>query len=81
MSNSEVKWYFPSNNFGASNGLDTADVEIFKKDPDGSLAREVCQNSIDARDDKVNGTLKVEFKTFALKTEQIPGIELLRKEG
>lgn len=80
MSNSEVKWYFPSNNFGASNGLDTADVEIFKKDPDGSLAREVCQNSIDARDDKVNGTLKVEFKTFALKTEQIPGIELLRKE-
>ena len=26
------------------------------------------------------GLLKVEFKTFALKTEQIPGIELLRKE-
>lgn len=80
MSNSEVKWYFPSNNFGASNGLDTADVEIFKKDPDGSLAREVCQNSIDARDSKADGALRVEFKTFMLKTAQIPGIELLRKE-
>ena len=34
----EKKWRFPSNNYGPENGLDTGDVETFKKDPDAALA-------------------------------------------
>lgn len=42
------KWRFPDNNYTSENGLDTSDMEMFKKDPVSSLAREICQNSIDA---------------------------------
>lgn len=40
----EVLWRFPGNNYTADNGLDTADMETFKKDAISSLARELCQN-------------------------------------
>ncbi|WP_298703373.1 hypothetical protein [uncultured Veillonella sp.] len=79
--NTTGKWYFPTNNYGMSNGLDTADMEIFKKDPDGSLAREICQNSIDARTNYDGiGSAKVIFKTFLVSTSNIPGVELLKEE-
>lgn len=42
-------WRFAGNNYTAENGLDTADMETFKRDPIASLARETCQNSIDAK--------------------------------
>ncbi len=42
-------WRFVGNNYATETGLDTADMETFKKDPISSLAREICQNSIDAR--------------------------------
>ena len=42
------KWRFPDNNYTSENGLDTSDMEMFKMDPVSSLAREICQNSIDA---------------------------------
>ena len=45
---SEKKWRFPDNNYTDEKGLDTSDMEIFKKDPIASLAREICQKSIDA---------------------------------
>ena len=44
----EQMWRFPDNNYTNENGLDTSDMEMFKKDPVSSLAREICQNSIDA---------------------------------
>lgn len=44
----ELQWYFPDNGNGMEFGLETGDIDIFKKDPIGSLAREICQNSIDA---------------------------------
>lgn len=34
------KWRFPDNNYTSENGLDTSDMEMFKKDPVSSLARE-----------------------------------------
>mgnify|MGYP000555044002 FL=1 len=27
------KWRFPDNNYTSENGLDTSDMEMFKKDP------------------------------------------------
>ena len=70
----ENRWRFKGNGFGTDNGLDTSDMETFKKDAFTSLAREICQNSIDARDvsDK---PVRIEFKTFEVQRESIPGVE------
>ena len=72
-------WRFNGNSYTYENGLDTAEMETFKKDPIASLAREVCQNSIDA---KKSGESKVliEFETFEINNRQIPGYDRLRAE-
>lgn len=38
-----LQWRFPDNGNGMEYGLETGDIDIFKKDPIGSLAREICQ--------------------------------------
>lgn len=74
----QITWHFNGNNFGPETGLDTSDMETFKKDPIGSLAREICQNSIDAR---LKGKkVKVHFKTFEINKNSIPGKERLENE-
>ena len=70
----EIKWRFPGNNYAAENGLDTSDMETFRKDPLASLARESCQNSIDARLD-ASKPVVIEFHSFDLKSNKIPGYE------
>jgi len=72
-------WRFPGNNFASETGLDTGDMETFKKDPISSLARELCQNSIDARLD-MNKPVLIEFNLFSINNEDIPGRERLLKE-
>lgn len=72
-------WRFVGNNYAYENGLDTADMETFKKDPIASLAREACQNSIDAKQ-KEKSKVIIEFKTFEIEQEKIPGYKRLRAE-
>ncbi len=72
-------WRFAGNNYTAENGLDTADMETLKKDPIASLAREACQNSIDAKK-KGEKKVRVEFKTFEIQRNSIPGYDKLRGE-
>lgn len=72
----EIKWRFPGNRYTADNGLDTADMETFKKDAISSLARELCQNSVDAKR-KEETLVKIEFKTFEINRESIPGIDAI----
>ena len=74
----EAKWNFPHNNYSDENGLDTSDMETFRKDPMSSLAREICQNSIDASSG--NGPVRVEFAVFTLTRDEIPGIDRLSQE-
>ena len=58
-----VGWNFPSNNFGTLNGIGEAGIETFKGTPYKSLAREICQNSLDAK--SVQGLpVIVEFSCF-----------------
>ncbi len=60
-------------------GLDNSDVEMFKKDPTASLAREICQNSIDAvRNDEE--PVRVEFKLFKINRCEVPSIDELTEE-
>ena len=72
------EWRFPSNNYMPENGLDTSDMETFKKDPIASLAREICQNSIDACHD--NKKVRVEFNLFEVDRNKIPGIDALTEQ-
>lgn len=68
-----VMWRFPDNNYTNENGLDTSDMEMFKKDPVASLAREICQNSIDAAYGEK--PVRVEFRLFQISRNAIPGID------
>lgn len=49
MFNFSPKWNFPSNNHSQTIGIADSGVETFKGTPIKSLAREICQNSLDAR--------------------------------
>lgn len=78
--NNELKnmWRFPGNNYTQDQGIDTPDMETFAQDPIASLARESCQNSIDAK--KMGETAKIHFKTFDIEKSKIPGIDRIEKE-
>jgi hypothetical protein len=71
MYDKEIKWRFKGNNYTSETGLDTSDMETFKRDPLASLARESCQNSIDARSGEHN--VFIEFHPFEINKEEIPG--------
>ena len=73
-----LKWRFPGNNYTEDRGIDTPDMETFAKDPISSLARETCQNSIDARKD--NKKAIIEFKTFDIDPNDIPNVGEIRDQ-
>ncbi len=65
------KWDFPSNNYGQIFGIADSGVETFKGTPIKSLAREICQNSLDAALKNGKPT-HIEFKTFDIDPRKIP---------
>lgn len=70
------KWNFPSNNYGQIFGIADSGVETFKGTPIKSLAREICQNSIDANLD--NGLpIRIEFELFEIPVKDIPDFSRL----
>ena len=64
-------WIFPSNNFGIITGIGEAGIETFKGSPYRSLAREICQNSMDARHD-ISKPVRIDFSSFAISNTRIP---------
>ena len=70
-------WRFPASNFGQERGLSTGDSETFKGRPYQAFAREILQNSIDARKDK-HLPVRVEFKTFSVNMSNVPGTSELK---
>lgn len=72
-----MRWSFPSNNKGDINGIGNSGVETFQGTPLKSLAREICQNSLDAA---LEGkTVEVEFMPFTLDISEFPDAESLEK--
>lgn len=69
------KWRFPSNDFGETKGINDSGVSMFRGAPLKSLAREICQNSLDA---STKDTVVVEFNMFSIPTIELPGSEDLR---
>lgn len=70
-------WSFPSNNYGQISGIADSGVETFNGTPMKSLAREICQNSIDANLKNGKPT-RIEFIPFEIKTKDIPGFSDLK---
>ncbi|WP_274649016.1 hypothetical protein [Paenibacillus humicola] len=68
-----ISWSFPSNNYGQVTGLNDAGIETFRGNPLDSLAREINQNSCDAKDTRNNGPVEVHFKLIDVPTEFFPG--------
>lgn len=73
-----IEWNFPSNNFGTLNGIGEAGIETFKGAPYRSLAREICQNSLDARVSK-DKPVKVVFSLSSIASKNVPKFEELNE--
>lgn len=58
-----MKWTFPKADSGQIKGFNDEGIERFKGDPIKSLAREICQNSLDAWKDK-SAPVRIEFSEF-----------------
>lgn len=67
-----IKWSFPSRDNGTVEGFSNPGLAWFKGDPLQALAREICQNSLDAVDNS-NEAVKVEFKRELIRTSNFPG--------
>lgn len=65
-------WNFPSNNYGQIFGIADSGVETFNGTPIKSLAREICQNSIDANLKNGEPT-RIVFHAFEIAPSAIPG--------
>lgn len=70
------EWKFPSNNYGQICGIANSGVETFNDNPIKSLAREICQNSLDARFDAGKPT-RLEFRTFEISPGEIPDFDII----
>jgi len=73
----ELKWAFAKNDGGRDSGLHDAGVETFKGNFDRYLAREMIQNSLDARHDPNNPVL-VKFELLPLDRQEIPDMDGLK---
>lgn len=77
VENMSIDWNFPSNNFGTISGIGETGIETFKCSPYRSLAREICQNSLDARLD-ASKPVRVEFSLSYIPLEDIRQFDTLK---
>lgn len=76
MFNIKQIWRFPTNDYGQITGISDAGLETFMGTPMKSLAREICQNSLDAHLDNGLPT-RVEFSVFEISPHDIPDFSTL----
>jgi hypothetical protein len=69
---SKTGWYFPSGRNLEKTSASNAYVETFTDHKLESLAREICQNSLDAADGS-NQPVRVSFKLMQIDTQDLPG--------
>ena len=71
-----MKWIFAKNDGGRDSGFHDAGVETYRGDFDRYLARELIQNSLDARLDP-NKPVHVKFELLDLETAKVPDFTTL----
>ena len=72
-------WYFPDNRGGQDEGFENQGINQFKMSPYGKLAREIIQNSYDAKIKGDNKKVKVEFKLVKMDKNRIPNLESIKE--
>ena len=72
-----IGWSFPSRNNGDIEGFSNPALEWFKGSPLRALAREVCQNSLDAQYDE-DMPVRIEFKKEFISPSAFPGMSELQ---
>jgi len=71
-----AKWDFPKLGGGQKQGYTNSGIETFKgTELLDNLAREICQNSLDARDNDSNEPVRVEFKLTTIQKENFPFLQ------
>lgn len=75
----KFKWNFPSVKNGTMTGIGQGDIETFKGHSFESLAREICQNSLDAKLSNSEKPVLVEFQSFDISSCDIPDLEHLKQ--
>jgi hypothetical protein len=73
-----MNWIFPKNDGGRDSGFHDAGVETFKGNFNHYLAREMIQNSLDARLDH-GKPVHVKFELLSLDRARIPGMDYLQE--
>ena len=75
------KWNFPAFSFPyEKKGLNDSGIETFNDNVLRSLAREICQNSLDAKADNSSVIpVTVEFSRFTQASSDFPGIDDFRE--
>ena len=67
----KISWRFPPLSGGTKQGYTNNDIEGFKgEELIDNLAREICQTSLDARNDNAEGPVKVVFELKQVQTNQ-----------
>ncbi|WP_430886144.1 hypothetical protein [Fusibacter sp. JL216-2] len=69
-----IQWRYPSNDYGENKGINDSGVAMFRGTPLKSLAREICQNSLDA---STNLPVRIDFNVFEIDSGQLPGRDSL----
>jgi hypothetical protein len=73
-----MKWFFARNDGGQDGGFHNPGVETFKGNIDRYLARELIQNSLDARLDSQQ-PVRVEFEVLEVPRNAIPDMDRLKE--
>lgn len=73
-----LKWHFPRLDHGVADGFNDPLQEHFQGNHEYFIARETIQNALDAKDDKANGPVTVEFEVSEIRTDELPGSEELK---
>ena len=69
----KYRWSFPKLDGGGVEGMNDPGVETFKNDIYASLAKEILQNSVDARLDKERPVV-VKIELFSIDSDQFPNL-------
>lgn len=72
-------WYFPDNKGGQEEGFENQGINQFKMSPYGKLAREIIQNSYDAKIKGEDKKVKVEFRLVKMDKDRIPNLKSIKE--
>ena len=72
------EWYFPSRGYAETEGFSNSGLAEFRGNPLQALAREICQNSLDASDGS-GRPVRVEFHVSFMDMNTFSGMEQMRK--